>query len=405
MGCNIIIISADPWAHYTWRRRHHVAWNLAKENKILFIEPPISIINPLLDIGLSWKHLFNLGKLKHQGRNLYSYSPCRFFVSSLPFSKKINYEELNKKIIFKKLKHIVDKLGMKDPILWIYYHPYHYDYYGLFNEKIVVADWYDKFTAQSGETKLPDSILNSIKVKEDMIVKNSDIIFTVSEELKKDFVVKHDKVVLVPHGVDIDSFINVKEPGFFAKKYLKKIKKPVLGFLGLIHNKIDFNLLNYVAESRQDWSILLIGKKWLTEENSIKSFNELIKRKNVYYTREIKKEFIPYYLNFIDVCLMPFKKVEFNKYTTGPLKLLQYFAAGKPVVAVNQGVKLDYNELIKTADTKDEFIKKIEECLAEIGNKDLIEKRLKIAKENSWEKRVEEMLELIEGKSYEYQTN
>lgn len=39
---DIIIIAADPWEHYTWRRRHHVAWNLAKSHRVLFVEPPYS---------------------------------------------------------------------------------------------------------------------------------------------------------------------------------------------------------------------------------------------------------------------------------------------------------------------------------------------------------------------------
>ena len=41
---DIIFIAADPWEHYTWRRRHHVAWNLAKNNRVLFVEPPLTFL-------------------------------------------------------------------------------------------------------------------------------------------------------------------------------------------------------------------------------------------------------------------------------------------------------------------------------------------------------------------------
>lgn len=34
---DFIITSPDPWDHSTWRRRHHVAWNRAKNHTVLFV--------------------------------------------------------------------------------------------------------------------------------------------------------------------------------------------------------------------------------------------------------------------------------------------------------------------------------------------------------------------------------
>jgi hypothetical protein len=118
-------------------------------------------------------------------------------------------------------------------------------------------------------------------------------------------------------------------------------------------------------------------------------------KKNVFYTGELKKEAIPAYLTHMDVCLLPLKNTEFNRFSN-PLKLCQYLAAGKPIVAVDVGIKYDFHEFIETAHDKDEFIKKIEKCLEERRGEGLAEKRKNVAKNNSWAVRVDSMLQIID---------
>ena len=81
----------------------------------------------------------------------------------MPLSNVFDYKKLNKESIIKNVRKIVQKLRFKDPILWVYFHPYQYDYYGLFDEKITVTDWYDKYTAPTGNDingKALEQILN-----------------------------------------------------------------------------------------------------------------------------------------------------------------------------------------------------------------------------------------------------
>ena len=91
---DIIFIAAEPWEHYTWRRRHHVAWNLAKRNRVLFVGPPLTIFQPFREINLNWKHFFGLGGLNYQGRNLYTCSPVRLLPLAIPGSQRFNYYEM-----------------------------------------------------------------------------------------------------------------------------------------------------------------------------------------------------------------------------------------------------------------------------------------------------------------------
>lgn len=393
---NIILIAAEPWEHYTWRRRHHVAWNLAKNNRVLFVEPPLTLFQPLREVNLNWRHLLNLGRFKYQGRNLYSYSPVRLLPLSLPGAKRFNYYERDKKRTFNRLKNIVRSLKYKDPILWVYYRGYQYEYYGLFDERIVIGDCYDKFSAPVSY-RVSNEWKSRTHEKESILIKNSDIVFAVSKELYDDLIDVNKNTFLIPNGVDFEAFLKPSKP---TKKQstLQSINKPVLGYLGIMHYKVDFELLEFIARAHPEWSIVLMGMYWIKETADRALFDSLIKKDNVKYLGKIAKIEIPSYLEYIDVCLLPWKKIEFNRYAN-PLKLLEYFAAGKPVVAVDQGGKNYLSEFVKVADTKEAYIEAIADALEEErqNGESLAEARKNIARENSWGGRVNQMMEIIES--------
>ena len=112
---NIIFIAVEPFEHYTWRRRHHVAWRLAKENRVLWVAPPIPLIGLFFPrhynlTHYSLKTFFNLARLRHQGRNLWVYCP----VQLLPTWHKIPaIARFNKHLFIRTLQRVVKNLGTK----------------------------------------------------------------------------------------------------------------------------------------------------------------------------------------------------------------------------------------------------------------------------------------------------
>ena len=391
---DIIIIAADPWENYTWRRRHHVAWNLARNNRVLFIEPPLTFLQPFKYIDLNWKHSLNLGRFKKQSKNLYTYSPVRLLPLSLPGTNRFDYYEIDKQRTFRVLKKIVKRLEFRNPILWIYFSNLQYDYYNLFDEKIVVTDWYDDFSAPSGGLQSNDTIRNA-QQRENDLLQRADIIFAVSKELKEKIARYRDDVITINHGVDFDLYLDINK---FSQKvaFPHKLKKPVLCFMGTMQSKIDFELLIYITSKNPNYSLLLIGREWFNNQQDKKRFIELIKQENVFYCNEVSHNKIPYYLSHADVCLIPFKDMQINYVTSAPLKLLEYFAAGKPVVATDLGRNYENSEFIRTASNYDEFCSQIALAIEEGSDKELIIKRREIAKENSWLAKTNQMLKIIE---------
>lgn len=394
---DIIFIANEPWENYIWRRRHHIAWNLAKKNRVLFVEPPYSILSPVSDF-ISWKQLLNLGRLKHQGRLLYSYSPLRLIPRNIRLVRRLDYEKINKKIVFYSLKEKVKKLKFDNSMLWVNYSDIQYDYYHLFKYKLIVTDWYDNFTAPLSEHAggYSEPYLNSIREECEMILKHADIVFAVSKELYSDLSKIKDCVYYVPHGVDYDLYEKEKDLPLKSKTFLNGLTHPIIGFIGTVQAKIDFDLLKYLKGRHPEWTLIFIGKEHINNDIDKTKFNELKKMGGVYHIGHVERDLIPEILKYINVCLIPFKKNRFNSYTSGPIKLWEYLAGGKPVVAVEQETTLECGEFVKVARDKECFEDAVSEAIAEGNDDRKIVERKKLAKENSWERRAEEMLKIIE---------
>jgi glycosyltransferase involved in cell wall biosynthesis len=228
------------------------------------------------------------------------------------------------------------------------------------------------------------------------ILDASNVVFAVSEALANDIRSINPNVYIVSHGVDAEGFELSGGMRDRAAKQLEKLNTPILYYMGLIHHKVDFNLLAEIAERKKGWSIVLLGREWLHPGPDLDDFKALTKKNNVFYLGEINRNLIPNYLKYADVCLLPLKKNEFNRYSA-PLKIWQYLAAGKPIVAIDQGVKFDCDEYILKAGNNDEYIRLLEQAVITTNDKELAEQRISVASRNSWAKRVDQMMEIIEA--------
>lgn len=206
MPHDIILIAAESWEGTAWRRRHHVAWGLAKYNRVLFIEPPTSKTAQRVSV-------------KHQGRNLYSVSIKKEFPDRI-VRNKIDIAFVNELLIRRELKKITREMKIGSPLLWVYFSLQQYDYFNLFNEKLIISDWYDMFTAYCGWTS--DEYEKEILIKTEKIIKRADIIFAVSKAIYEYLAKRRGDIYFMPHGVNQENF-GVRGEDALEIKKLKSI--------------------------------------------------------------------------------------------------------------------------------------------------------------------------------------
>ncbi len=276
-------------------------------------------------------------------------------------------------------------------IVWVY-HPFQVDSLGLVSEDFVVFECYDEYA--SSDEPLPERVRNIIKRKEIELLKRADIVFTTSKLLHENKGKFNSNIFYVPNAADVEHFKKAQDPNTKESVRIKEIKKPIIGYLGTIHNRTDIELLTYTAEKRPDWSFLLIGptEQGFQKTTIYKRFKSL---PNVYLFGWIDYDELPGILKAFDACVIPYKvDSEFNQ-NVNPNKLHEYTAMGKPIVSTDLPEVRSYGNIIKIAQGRDEFIDLIEKSIQE-DNKDKIIQRLKIAENNSWDRRVDQMLSYIE---------
>lgn len=366
---------------------------LDPKSKLLVIERPVSLFTtPLRHFSKFKRWVFRKDILRNINRNLFVYLPYTFLPDSLPFDCKI-VTLINRKLLRHQLIRIIRKYNFESQrrIVWVY-HPFQIDSLDLVDENFVVYECYDEYA--SSDEPLMEDVKKTIRTKEIKLLKRANVVFTTSKLLHKNKRKYNPNTFYVPNAADFGHFRKVQDPDLKESVRLKKVRKPIIGYLGSIHYFTDVELLTYATEKRPDWSFVLIGPvdQEFGKTATYKRFQNL---PNVYLLGWIDYDELPGILKAFDVCVIPYKvDSEFNQ-NVNPNKLHEYTAMGKPIVSTNLPEVESYKDIIEIAQGRDEFIDLIEKSIQE-DSKDKIMQRLKIAEKNSWDKRVDEMLGYIE---------
>jgi glycosyltransferase involved in cell wall biosynthesis len=186
--------------------------------------------------------------------------------------------------------------------------------------------------------------------KADMVVVSSSRLY----ETKHRY---NPNTFLVTHGVDVAHFRNACLPTVAPPADCAELKGPVIGFFGLIADWVDLEVVRYLAASRPNWSLLLIGEVQ-TDTSALRELS------NVHLLGRRSYESLPAYCKAFDVAILPFVVNELTV-AANPLKLREYLAAGLPVVATPLPEVLKLSALVRMARTPEEFLHEIEALLNE----------------------------------------
>ncbi|MGQ9609144.1 MAG: glycosyltransferase [bacterium] len=378
-GESIIIFSSDDWDSGLKTSKYHIAIRLARENRVLFIN----------SVGLKKSNisLFSLSKVINRiikcikgckiiNKNLYVYTP---FV--LPLQSKLIIQKLNNHILTKSIKFLKKRLNLHDPIIFIFT-PRVVDVVGNLNEKGVVYYCIDELTGYKNINE------DNLRSSEKRLLETANCVIACSASLANAKQKLNKNTFYVPHGVDWELFRSAFEKDLSIPDDIAKINKPIIGFYGYISEEwIDLSLLKGIARMRPDWSIVLIGKSAL-------DLTELAALKNIHFLGVKPFEELPRYTKAFDVAIIPFN---INKLTlnSNPLKLLEYLAAGKPVVSVDIPEVAKHKDVVRIENTLDGFVKAIEQLLKE-DSLEYMYKRSDYVRNESWNSRIETISEIVE---------
>jgi glycosyltransferase involved in cell wall biosynthesis len=239
----------------------------------------------------------------------------------------------------------------------------------------------------------PDLNKKTLQHEHEKLIAKSDIIFVTAELLKEDArsIAYDTEIVMVANGVDVDFFEHNKS--LRATKPSNQRKKKRVGYMGT-YDWVDIHLISKIAQHLTDVDFLLIGlyDEQVEQYRYVMPDNVFLPGRLEPYAR------LPACVNTFDVGLIPFKTSPITD-AIDPVKLYEYFALGKPVVATDLRQLRRYNDgsLLRVANTVDEFVDAITFFLkhdSEVWR----ESRRDIARQNSWLSKATIMMDNIESK-------
>jgi teichuronic acid biosynthesis glycosyltransferase TuaH len=194
----------------------------------------------------------------------------------------------------------------------------------------------------------------------------------------------------IGNGFDATQFSGRHEAP--APADLAAIPGPRIGYVGaLITLRLDLNLLLELARARPAWSFVLVG--WEDEAFAQSALHSL---PNVFFLGRKHTKDVPNYMLHFDVCINPQVLNDITR-SNFPLKILEYLALGKPVVATTTNTMTEvFSHDTYLATNTAEFLSQLEQALAE-DSPQLAQKRIAFAEQFSWKKVVESIIQHLQN--------
>ncbi|WP_407945150.1 UDP-galactopyranose mutase [Oryzicola mucosus] len=255
----------------------------------------------------------------------------------------------------KAMSGLLDQLlalqGARKPILW-FYTPMMFPFAAHVDAAAVVYDCMDEL---SNFRYAPPEL----RQNEQQLMRRADVVFTGGYSIYEAKRAQHDNIHPFPSSVDVAHFAAARTSSIKPDDQ-RKIGGPILGYYGVIDERIDLSLLAEVAAARPHWSLVMVGPLAKIDET------QLPRAANIYYLGRKDYAELPAYVAGWDIALMPFALNEATRFIS-PTKTPEYLAAGRPVVstAITDVIR-HYGDLgsVLIAGDNRQFIQACEEALA-----------------------------------------
>lgn len=339
----------------------------ARGHRVCFVQP-LGIRNPRL------RHAARLGAAlasRDTGRR----QPLPFQVVSpkiLPPRGTPPLDRLNRAWLARQLRACVRDPGRT--VLWLRYPtPEVVDLVASGDFGVVVYEQVDDHRNGPGITR---RLGRRFEAAEHCLLTHTDLVFVSSEPLRDRLAARHHNVVLAPAAAVDDGLF---EAGSTA------VPSPRLAVYAgsMVDFRFDARLVAEVARRLPAWRFLLVGPA-----------DRLVRRRlaglpNVHLADPRPAQEIPALLSSAAVCLMPYPLDAFT-HTLFPVKLVEYLAAGRPVVSVPLQAARAFDDVVELADGPEAYAAAIEHS-AEIDTTEHRAERMRRVRSFSWEQRIDGM--------------
>ena len=320
MPTELIVLSHLRW-DWVWQRPQQLVSRLGatEDRTTWFVEEPIQVAGELERNRLATAQADGLTRvwleIPEAGRHV------GFFDEVLP-----DYIE--------QLPQLVGPPG-DERVVWIYT-PLALELALSLNPTTLVYDVMDDLAAFKDAA--PELV-----VRQRQALRRADVVFAGGRSLHRS-VVKQGRpdAQLVPSGVATEHYSS-------AVSAKRGTGRPTAGYVGVLDERLDLDLIAGLAARLPEWEIRMIGPVIKIDPAT------LPQAPNITYYGQQPYDKLPGLMGELDVALMPFALNEATR-SISPTKTLEYLASGLPVVSTRvPDVVADFDTVVELRDDADGF--------------------------------------------------
>lgn len=376
-----IITSLQTWDISIGTTIKNTALEISKQHRVLYVNTPLDY-NTRLHNEPTQENKRRLEVLRRQTDPVRQINPNLWVldfpfiipsINRLPFAGLFNYFNYrsNRKMA-NYIRKTTEQLGFRHPILFI-----DNDIYRSFYLKELLQPALSIYFRRDNVLTKPYWQKHGSRLEPELIRK-SDLVLTNSPFFAKELQPIKPQTYNIGAGVNLDLYDPERE--YTIPEDIASIPYPIIGYTGLLSTRrLDEELLYQMAGRRPDYHFVFIGP-----EDEAFAAHPLHQLPNVHFTGKKRVEELPAYITAFDVCLNPQKN---NTITQGnyPLKIDEYIAMGKPVVATRTQTMTDiFDHYVYLAEGPEEYLQQLDKALAEAGDSTLRTERIAFAQTHSW---------------------
>jgi glycosyltransferase involved in cell wall biosynthesis len=175
-------------------------------------------------------------------------------------------------------------------------------------------------------------------------LQEASVVFTGGRSIHRGVEGHNPRTYLFPSGVDIEHYQPARK-----LRSSRSTERHVAGYVGVIDERIDLDLVRDLAAALPGWEIQMVGPVCKIDESW------LPQAPNISYHGKQPYEKLPDVMAGFDVALMPFALNEATR-SISPTQTLEYLAAGLPVVSTRvPDVVSDFGAFVQLEDDGEGF--------------------------------------------------
>jgi len=383
---DILCVSSIDW-DFIWQGHQEIMSRMAAQgHRVLFVENTGVRAPKVRDLPRVRQRIRNWWRgtkgFRQERHNLFIYSPL---LLPLPYFWLARW--INRWLLARALRRWMEAVGFNRPILWTFLPtPLALDIIRAVDPQVTIYYCIDDLASSSPGAR-------KIVTSEERLFAQADLVFVTSERLRERAARYRSDVHLFPFGVNLERFEEVRRAPDNPPDDLRSLARPVIGYVGGLHQWVDQPLLAGVATQLPEMSFALVGPPQT-------DVSALERCANVTLFGQRAHQDLPRYVKEFDVGIVPYLLTDYTA-NVYPTKLNEYLSMGIPVVATDlpeiRRFNRDHGDVVEVAADAVAFAAAIKRSLNGASTPEVVDRRIEVAQSNSWERRIAAMARLIDG--------